>query len=107
MAQVLQEPKSGHYWQEYHQQSRHALAKHMMYNTSKFVAQVNEINKWLVLFWTPQEKLDDVTIMGILESISPKDWCDKMRHQRFDCVAKGQTKFINFCNNLETLDPTK
>eukprot|EP00957_Ditylum_brightwellii_P034511 2617014-Ditylum_brightwellii.AAC.1 len=72
-----------------------ALAKPMQYNTCKFVIQVNEINKWFALFpprddRTPQEKLDNDKIMDILESTSPKDWCDEMRHQRFDCVAKGQ-----------------
>eukprot|EP00957_Ditylum_brightwellii_P177101 13491654-Ditylum_brightwellii.AAC.1 len=30
-----------------------------------------------------------------------------MRHQRFNCAAKGQAKFINFCANLESLDSTK
>eukprot|EP00957_Ditylum_brightwellii_P026987 2040315-Ditylum_brightwellii.AAC.1 len=72
-----------------------ALAKAMMYSTCKFVGRVNEINKWLALFpprddRTPQEKLDDDKIMDILESASPKAWHDEMRHQRFDCVAKGQ-----------------
>eukprot|EP00957_Ditylum_brightwellii_P136025 10372856-Ditylum_brightwellii.AAC.2 len=30
-----------------------------------------------------------------------------MRRQRFDCAAKGQAKFIHFCNCLESLDPLK
>eukprot|EP00957_Ditylum_brightwellii_P157867 12016456-Ditylum_brightwellii.AAC.1 len=45
--------------------------------------------------------------MDTLESTSPKDWCDKMRCQRLNCVGKRQVKFIYFCDNLESLDPTK
>eukprot|EP00957_Ditylum_brightwellii_P125461 9562817-Ditylum_brightwellii.AAC.1 len=30
-----------------------------------------------------------------------------MWRQRFDCMVKGQTKFIRFCENLELLDPPK
>eukprot|EP00957_Ditylum_brightwellii_P067213 5101245-Ditylum_brightwellii.AAC.1 len=65
----------------------------MVYSTCKFVVQVNEINKWLALFLPrddrgPQEKLNSDEIMDILESASPKDWCDEMKHQRFICAAK-------------------
>eukprot|EP00957_Ditylum_brightwellii_P046877 3557794-Ditylum_brightwellii.AAC.1 len=89
-----------------------ALSKPMAYNTHTFVARVNKINEWLALFLprddtTPQVKLDDDKIMDILEITLPKDWHDKMRHQMFDCAAKGQATFINFCNNIKSLDPTK
>eukprot|EP00957_Ditylum_brightwellii_P055815 4228770-Ditylum_brightwellii.AAC.1 len=30
-----------------------------------------------------------------------------MCRQHFDCVAKGQAKFIRFCKNHELLDPPK
>eukprot|EP00957_Ditylum_brightwellii_P116872 8915109-Ditylum_brightwellii.AAC.2 len=45
--------------------------------------------------------------MGILESAVPKVWQDKMKHQRFEYVGKGQAKFISFCETLEPIDPKK
>eukprot|EP00957_Ditylum_brightwellii_P161424 12290946-Ditylum_brightwellii.AAC.1 len=84
----------------------------MSYSTHNFVTQGNKTSKGLILFpsrddETPPKKSDNDKIMDILESASPKDWHDKMRHQRFSFSAKRQPKLINFCDNLEILDPTK
>eukprot|EP00957_Ditylum_brightwellii_P061731 4684326-Ditylum_brightwellii.AAC.1 len=77
-----------------------------------FVAHVNTINKRLAQFpprddRTPQEKLVNNKIMDILENAIPKSWQEEMWRQCFDCVAKGQAKFISFCEILGSLDPPK
>eukprot|EP00957_Ditylum_brightwellii_P138117 10528441-Ditylum_brightwellii.AAC.1 len=56
---------------------------------------------------TPQVKLVEDNLMDILENAIIKSWQGEMCRQRFDCVAKGQAKFIRFCKNLELLDPPK
>eukprot|EP00957_Ditylum_brightwellii_P042376 3208775-Ditylum_brightwellii.AAC.1 len=45
--------------------------------------------------------------MDILENSVPKSWQGEMCRQMFDCMAKGQAKFVRFCECLELLDPPK
>eukprot|EP00957_Ditylum_brightwellii_P199598 15215821-Ditylum_brightwellii.AAC.1 len=56
---------------------------------------------------TPQVKLADNKLMDVLKNAVPKSWQGEVRRQHFYCMAKGQTKFIRFCENLEMLDPMK
>eukprot|EP00957_Ditylum_brightwellii_P193198 14710726-Ditylum_brightwellii.AAC.1 len=56
---------------------------------------------------TPQVNLAEDKLMDILENAVPKSWQGEMSRQRFDCTAKGQVKFIQFCKCLESLDPLK
>eukprot|EP00957_Ditylum_brightwellii_P023501 1773311-Ditylum_brightwellii.AAC.1 len=77
-----------------------------------FVAGVNKMNDHQEQFpprddRTPQVKLAEDKLMDILENTVPKSWQGEMCRQRFDCVAKGQAKFIRFCECLESLDPPK
>eukprot|EP00957_Ditylum_brightwellii_P151678 11550735-Ditylum_brightwellii.AAC.1 len=77
-----------------------------------FVAQIKESNDWLEQFpprddGTPQVKLADERLMDILESAMLMSWQAEMQRQHFNCTAKGQAKFIRFCENLNLLDPTK
>eukprot|EP00957_Ditylum_brightwellii_P126296 9629090-Ditylum_brightwellii.AAC.1 len=70
------------------------------------------MNDWLEQFpprddGTPQVKLTEDKLMDILENAVLKSWQGEMRRQHFDCAAKGQAKFIRFCENLELLDPSK
>eukprot|EP00957_Ditylum_brightwellii_P141253 10762028-Ditylum_brightwellii.AAC.1 len=39
---------------------------------------------------THKEKLVNDKTMDILEAAMPKSWHENMRHQRFNCAAKGQ-----------------
>eukprot|EP00957_Ditylum_brightwellii_P194427 14807331-Ditylum_brightwellii.AAC.1 len=66
-------------------------------NVHQFVAQINKINDCITQFppkdnSSPQEKLPNDEIMDILEAAMHK---------------KGQSKFVMFCKNLETVDPGK
>eukprot|EP00957_Ditylum_brightwellii_P144634 11018077-Ditylum_brightwellii.AAC.1 len=75
-----------------------------------FIALVNKINKRIAQFpprddRTPQENLADDELMDILENVMPKSWQEEICKQHFDCTAKGQAKFINFCKNHKLLDP--
>eukprot|EP00957_Ditylum_brightwellii_P021850 1648251-Ditylum_brightwellii.AAC.1 len=76
------------------------------------VACVDEINKRLPQFpprddRTPQKKLANNKPMDILESAMPKSWQEEIYRQHFDCLTKRHAKFINFCKNLELLDPQR
>eukprot|EP00957_Ditylum_brightwellii_P115759 8830553-Ditylum_brightwellii.AAC.1 len=46
-------------------------------------------------------------LMDILENTVPKSCQGEMCRQRFNCTAKGQAKFIWFCECLELMDPPK
>eukprot|EP00957_Ditylum_brightwellii_P154874 11787438-Ditylum_brightwellii.AAC.1 len=75
-----------------------------------FVAHVNKMNDCLEQFLcrddgTPQVKLVEDNLMDTLENVVPESWQGEMRRQKFDCVAKGQAKFIQFCKCLELLKP--
>eukprot|EP00957_Ditylum_brightwellii_P131619 10038167-Ditylum_brightwellii.AAC.1 len=70
-------------------------------STHTFIACVNKINKGIVQLLprddgTPQEKLTDDEIMDILENVIPKLWQEGIQRQQFDCMVKGQAKFISF-----------
>eukprot|EP00957_Ditylum_brightwellii_P205051 15342003-Ditylum_brightwellii.AAC.1 len=81
-------------------------------STCKLVARVNTINESLAQFpsrddMTFQVKLAGEKIMDILENAMPKTWQKEMRTYIFDCMAKGQANFIQFLQNIESLDPPK
>eukprot|EP00957_Ditylum_brightwellii_P092622 7053110-Ditylum_brightwellii.AAC.2 len=89
-----------------------ALIKPYRTSLQTFIAQVNKINDWLEQFLprdngTPQFKLADSKLMDILKNTMPKFWKAEMHRQHFNCTAKGQANFIQFCKNLELLEPLK
>eukprot|EP00957_Ditylum_brightwellii_P198464 15125485-Ditylum_brightwellii.AAC.1 len=88
------------------------LVKPQNISLRAFVAHVNKMNNCLEQFLprdngTPQVKLVEDKLMNILENAVPKSWQGGIHRQRFDCMAKGQAKFIQFCKCLELLDPQK
>eukprot|EP00957_Ditylum_brightwellii_P150820 11484243-Ditylum_brightwellii.AAC.1 len=70
-----------------------ALVKPYKVSLHTFVVQVNKINNRFEQFLPRDDRTPQVK--------------QKCRGNIFDCKAKGQAKFISFCENLKLLDPPK
>eukprot|EP00957_Ditylum_brightwellii_P042132 3190937-Ditylum_brightwellii.AAC.1 len=75
------------------------------------VAQVSELNSYLKDFPAHNrnaiQPLNADKLLDILEYGVPAKWCREFTVQRFDPVDQGLQKIVEFCNPLESCEPSK
>eukprot|EP00957_Ditylum_brightwellii_P187855 14302950-Ditylum_brightwellii.AAC.1 len=81
------------------------------FTVKEWVAQVQELNEYLKDFPAHNriltEPLNKDELLDLLEFGVLASWCREFTVQGFDPEDQGLCKFVEFCNRLESCEPSK